>query len=228
VAEIAGPMLFTLIFLVYGPILFLIASGLLSVYLTFSGYIPGRTRIGWTLLGVTLAVFFPIVAWTAGTETAGVGALFYILFLSMLLALQAPLFVELITLIPDRSKGLKLLKVHTEAEKKVNQDDLPGAIEEYEKTIAADPLDFDARLRLAELCCENKQYQKAAAAYENFLKKADKLEMGRHCSVLTRLSEIYAEHLGKVEKARGLIRIIIEKYPTTKYARYANDRLQNL
>jgi tetratricopeptide (TPR) repeat protein len=219
-------MLFTLIVFFIGPIVLLIGLGVLSNYLTFSGYFPGNTRIGWTLLGVALAVFlFPLIFMLRSEQAAGVGMLAHIVFLCLLLALQAPLLAELITLIPDRSRGLKVLKVHSEAERRVNDDDLPGAIEEFDRIIAEDPHDLEARFRLAEICCRSNEYRRAATTYEALLKSAKKLEISSHCVALTRLSEIYAQHLGDVGRAREIINTIIEKYPDTKYARYAKERL---
>ncbi len=222
-------MLFTYIFFVLGPIVLLIGLGILSNHLTFSGYIPGNTKIGWTLVCAALAVFFwPLILMLRSEQAGGVGILLHIIFLSVLLAMQAPLVAELITLIPDRSRGLKALKVHSEAEKRVNDDDLSGAIEEFERIIAEDPHDLEARFRLAEVCCRNNEYRRAATTYEALLKSAKKLEMSSHCVALTRLSEIYAQHLGDVGRAREIINSIIEKYPNTKYARYAKDRLSTL
>lgn len=222
-------MLITIIFL-FGPIIVLFALGVVSIHLTSSGYFPGRARVGWALFGITLAVFFPMAAWRAGTGAAGVGALFHILFLSLLLMLQAPLLVELITLavMPDSSRGLKVLKVHTEAEKKVIQDDLPGAILEYESIIAEDPGDIEARFRLAELRYQNKEYRKSASAYEALLEHKQELDIDRHCSILTRLSEIYAHQLGDVETARAFVQRIVSEYPDTRYAVYARERIDNL
>ena len=218
-------MLFTYIFFVVGPIVLLTGLGILSNYLTFSGYIPGNTKIGWTLVCAALAVFsWPLILMSR-SEQAGVGILLHIIFLGVLLAMQAPLVAELITLIPDRSRGLKVLKVHSEAEKRVNDDDLPGAIEEFDRIIAEDPHDLEARFRLAEICCRNNEYRKAATTYEALLKSAKKLEMSSRCVALTRLSEIYAQHLGDVGRAREIINLIIDKYPDTKYARYAKERL---
>jgi tetratricopeptide (TPR) repeat protein len=175
-------------------------------------------------------MFFPTTVWRAGAGGLGIGALFHIIFLSLLLMLQAPLLVELVTLavMPDSSRGLKLLKVHTEAEKRVIQDDLPGAILEYESIIAEDPGDIEARFRLAELRYQNEEYRKSASAYEALLGHSQELDMDRHCSVLTRLSEIYAHQLGDVETARAFVQRIVSEYPDTRYADYAREHIDNL
>ena len=211
-------MLITIIFL-FGPMIVLFVLGVVSIHLTSSGYFPGRARVGWALFGIALAMFFPTATWGAGTGGgAGVGALFHIIFLSLLLMMQGPLLIELITLavMPDPSQGLKLLKVHTEAEKKVIQDDLPGAILEYESIIAEDPGDIEARFRLAELRYQNEEYRKSAAVYEALLGHSQELDMDRHCSILTRLSEIYAHQLGDVETARAFGHRIVSEYPDTR------------
>ncbi|UCD59000.1 MAG: hypothetical protein JSV16_07830 [Candidatus Hydrogenedentota bacterium] len=208
----------------------LIILAVFSIFLAYSGYLPGRTYIGWTVLGLYGAVFL----WFAGVWLSKLQSPFSLFFaaicLALLLALQGPLVLGLMsqTVMPDPSKGLKLIKVYTEAEGKVAQDDLAGAITEYEKVIVENPDDVAARFRLAELCCENREYRKGAMVYEALLAHADKLDISQHCSALTRLSEIYVQHLGDVESARRHIQTIIRMYPGTKYAAYAIEHLGNL
>jgi len=203
----------------------------LSVRLANSGFFAGREDVGWILFGGVLILYISFVAaWYRATgEVTGWEAL-YIIFLAVLILPLGVLGAELVTLtfMPDPSKGLKYLRAHTEAEKKVAQDNLPGAIEEYENLIAKDPNDIPARMRMAELCSEIEDFEKAAKAYEGTLKKAHLLGVDRHCSVLTRLSEIYARNLGEPERARELVRVIVDKYPDTEYAAFARERLENL
>jgi len=208
----------------------LLALGGVSIYLAYSGYIPGHTDLGWAFLGVYLIVYLMFaIAWVS-TITGPFSSMFAVVGLALLLALEAPLVVELVSqsVMPDPSKGLKLIEVHTEAERKVAEDDLPGAIAEYEKVIAENPVDVVARFRLAELCYEDHKYHKAVTAYEALLSYTQKLDISQHCSALTRLSEIYAQRLGDVESARRHIQTIIETYPDSKYASYARARLDNL
>jgi lipopolysaccharide biosynthesis regulator YciM len=141
-------------------------------------------------------------------------------------ALAAETIVE--TFMPDRSRGLRLMRFYTEAEKKVIEDDLPGAIEEYEKVIAEDPDDMRARLRMAELCGEAEQYNKAVATYEAILARSEKLSRSEHCSVLTLLSDIYSKHFHDGDRARKNIQAIIDRYPHTSYADFARERLARL
>ena len=208
----------------------LLVLGGLSIYLSFSDYVPGHTTIGWAILGTYLFFYllFAIV-WLA-TVHDPFSSLFAVVGLALLLAVEGPLVLELVSqsVLPDHSKGLKVIQVHTEAERKVTEDDLPGAIAEYEKVIAGNPADIVARFRLAELCCQNKEYRRAIAAYEDLLKSGESLDISQHCSALTRLSEICARQLGDMENARRHIQTIIETYPGTKYADYAVDRLGNL
>ena len=158
-------------------------------------------------------------AWLKDMGDAG-GLFIAAITLALILMTQGPLLFETITqsFVPNSSSGLKLLKVHTEAEKKVIEDDLPGAIAEYESIVAKDPEDLDALYRLAEICCQNHDYAKAAKAYHAIVARGRDLGIGQHCSALTRLSEIYANNLGDIEKARKCIRTIITEYPETKYA----------
>ena len=226
-------MLLTLILFFFGPILVLLGLGLLSIQLTFSGYIGGRPSVGWTIAGTALAIF---LACTAGlsrissSSEAMFGALFHIMLLGLLLALQAPLVIELVSqlVVPDPSRGLKLMKSYSEAETRVAAEDLTGAIKEYEKVLSKDSGDVTARLRLAELRCQNGEYRRAAADYEALLAHPKKLGISRHCSALTRLSEIYSQHLDDIENARKHIRTIMDTYPKTKYADYASEHLKTL
>jgi tetratricopeptide (TPR) repeat protein len=213
----------------------LIVLAVISILLTRDGYFERRTYPGWILFGVYLVIYLAFaIRWmsnlTLGTAAASFEAIRAFVTFSLLLALQGPMVAELITqmMMPDPSKGLKILEVHTEAERLVAQEDIPGAITEYEKIVEAEPEDALARCRLAELYFEVKAYKKAVAAYEAYLEHADKISVGDHCFTLTRLSEIYAQHLNNPQTARERLRTIVEKYPDTKYADYAQDRLEIL
>ena len=216
---------------------FMLALGLLifmlifSVRLAYSGILVGRAYIGWIYVLIYLLIYFPFaVAWYRDLTTASATTILHVIFLVFLILPLGALAAEtiVVTFLPDQSKGLKLIKVYTEAEKKVVGDDLPGAIEEYEKIIAEDPDDLKAQIRMAELCGEAEQYDKAAAAYEAILEGSKELGREQHCSVLTLLSDIYAKHLCESEKARQNIQTIIDKYPDTEYAEFAKERLANL
>ena len=222
-------MIITFLITIAFVVVLLILSGL-SIYLALSGSLPGHTQIGWVLLAVYMVVYMTFAFGWLGRIGGSALSVYSIILLILLLAPQIPLVIGLLgqALIPDPSKGLKLLKVHSEAEKWVNQDDLPAAITEYEKVIAEDPDDIDARVRLAELFCQSEEYRKAATTYGFLLRHPKKLGMARHCSVLTRLSDIYAHNLDDIDTARRHIREIIDTYPNTTYARYAMDRLDNL
>ena len=64
-----------------------------------------------------------------------------------------------------------------------------------------------------------------AELYEALLEHGKKLGMSGHCTALTRLADIYSVHLGDQERGNTHIRTIVEKYPNTKYAEYARERL---
>ncbi len=201
-----------------------------SIKLASSGLIPGRTYLGWGFLFIFLIVYLEFWGLWLKRLSDPFEQLLAMLVLAGIGATQLPLVIELVTqtFLPDRSKGLKLIKVHTEAERKVIEDDLPGAITEYERIVAGDPDDLDAFYRLAEICCENQDYARAAKAYHAIVAHGRDLGVGQHCSALTRLSEIYANNLGDIEKARKCIQIIIREYPETKYAGHASVRLENM
>lgn len=204
--------------------------GVFSIWLAYSDLVAGRAFLGWGVLACFAVVYAMFAsAWLEDMGDAG-GLFVAAIALALILMTQGPLLFETITqsFVPNSSSGLKLLKVHTEAEKKVIEDDLPGAITEYESIVAEDPDDLDAVYRLAEICCENQDYVKAAKAYHAIVTHGRDLGISQHCSALTRLSEIYANNLGDIEKARKCIRIIIKEYPETKYAGHASARLENM
>lgn len=211
-------------------LLILIVFAVVSVQLAYSDYLPGRTRMGWGLLACYLAGYFTFAVLLLGKVSDPRAYPLIIILFGLLLGTQAPLLATLISYaaIGDPSRGLKILKDYSLAEKKVVEDDLAGAITEYEKIIGEDPDDKPARFRLAELYCENGEYHKAAKAYETLLKEANRLSVNEHCSALTRLAEIYEKQLYDIENARRCMRAIIEAYPGTKYAGYAIEHLDNL
>jgi tetratricopeptide (TPR) repeat protein len=203
----------------------------LAVRLANSGIVQGYEYVGWAYLGAYMVVYIPFVAaWFRATGDISGMEILYIIMFAVLIIPVGILGAELAAqaLVPDSSKGLKLLKVNSAAERKVAEDDLPGAIAEYESALAKDPNDVAARLRMADLCQEAKEYEKAATAYEALAGKPRGLNVGQRCSVLTQLSEIYARHLGQMEKAREAVQKIIDLYPDTDYAKFAGERLKNL
>ena len=209
----------------------LVVLSYLAVRLANSGIVVGRDYVGWAYLGAYMMIYIPFVAawFRAAGDVTGWEILYIILFTVLIIPvgiLAAELAAQ--ALVPDPSRGLKLLTVHSAAEKKVTEDDLPGAIAEYESALAKHPNDVAARLRMAALCQEAKEYEKAAAAYETLAGKPRDLNMDQRCSVLTQLSEIYARHLGQMEKARGAVQKIIDLYPDTDYSKFAKERLENL
>lgn len=221
------------LYLYPGAVIALAVLGIISIKLTSSGYISGRPDLGWALFGIAAAILFTTIALMSRGDTIDfgtIGTLFEIVFLCFLFGLQTPLALELLalTIVPVPGKGLKLLKVHSAAERKVIEDDIPGAIAEYERIVADDPKDFPAQYRLAELFCENKEYEKAAKAYRRFVSRGSELGVDQRCTALTRLSEIYAQNLGDKESARKCMQVILKEYPNTKYAGHAAARLENL
>jgi tetratricopeptide (TPR) repeat protein len=216
---------------------FTLALGLLivalisSVYLAYSGILVGRAYIGWIYVVIYLLIYFPFaVAWYRDLAAISVTTILHVTFLVLLILPLGALATETIveTFWPDRSKGLRIMRFYTRAEEKVIEDDLPGAIEEYEKVIAEDPDDLRARLRMAELCAEAEQYDKAVATYEVILTRSEELGKSQHCTVLTRLSDIYSRHLFDVHRARENIQAIIDRYPDSSYADFARERLARL
>jgi len=208
----------------------LIGLVLLSLQLAFSGNLEGRMLRCWMLV-IAVEIYTKELVGTYVNHAPDQASRFTIGIIGVILYLsQAPLLIALAIegFSFSRSKGLNLLEVHSEAERLAVDDDLPGAIREYARIVAEKPGDIDSMSRLAELLTENGEHGKAVKVYEDLLEHADKLKMARHCSILTRLSELYAHHLNDTEKARAFTQTIIREYPGSKYARYAMDRLKNM
>jgi hypothetical protein len=216
-------------FFVFGGILLVMI--VVSLWFAFSGWVDRYTTPGWVFLAVFSAVYISFCkVWFGSLVDSPSGimvSLMSVVLSGLILATQGPLLIELISrsVLPDPFRSMKILKVHSQAERKVVEDDLPGAIEEYEKIIAGDPGDIEARFRMADLCYQNKDYRKAVEAYQALLELSEKLDLSQQCSALMRLSEIHAGNLGDIEGARKYLEKIIEEHPETKFSEYATERL---
>lgn len=215
-------------FIISGALLiFFIAT---SLWLTFSGRLEDNLSLGWIFLLAFFGVYFHFCLLCFKDANDVFSALLAVAVSALTLATQGPFVLELVSksLIPNPSKGLKLIKVHSEAERMVAGDDLPGAIAEYERLTAEDPDDIAARFRLADLCYQNKDYPKTIEVYKALVAHKGKLDMHQHCSALMRLSEISAQQMSDIEGARRYLEEIIKEHPNTKLAGYAMNRLNNL
>ncbi len=208
----------------------LLVLAVVSMHVAFAGNLEGRAHLGWILLIVSCALTYEFIGrWMAThpgpTTKILVGCVGAILF-----GAQTPLLVALITHTFSfrGTGGLKLLEVHSRAEQLISEDDLPGAIAEYEDILTQTPDDLDVWILLADLLYKNGEHRRSAGAYEVVLNQSQDLAVHRHCLVLTRLSELYAHHLDDMARARGFVETIIREHPGTKYARYASDRLNNM
>jgi len=217
----------TLFFILLIP---LVALSLVSIYLTVTGFFPGRTHLGLLLLIIILVLTYELIGTWMVINPGPFNKLMAGFIATLIIMSQAPLVLELIArgALTENTKSLNLLKAHSEAEKLVTQDDLPGAIKKFEHIVAENPEDVDLLLRLADLLYQNGDYQKSAETYQALLVHSEELDVARHCSTLTRLSELYANQRGDDEMARRCIQTIINEHPGTRYARYAANRLQNI
>jgi tetratricopeptide (TPR) repeat protein len=207
----------------------LIGLAILSLNLAFSGNLAGRSHIGWIVLLVSI-VLTEVIIGAFMSAAPDIPTRFLIgCFGVALFGCQAPLVITLIAQLssPNRSKGLNLLEAHSKAERLVTEEDFPGAIGEYRRIVDAKPEDLSSLSRLADLLYDSGEIRKAAGIYGELLKHADELGMASHCSVLTKLAELYSG-LDDVEKARAYAEAIIRSYPGSKYAGYARDRINNM
>jgi tetratricopeptide (TPR) repeat protein len=211
-------------------LILLIALCVLSIRLAYSGDVAGQTWKGWILLLFILVLTIEVIGTWIYLNPDPFNTLFAGLFGALIFGSQCPLLLELIgqTVAALRTKNLKIIEVYSEAEALAAQNDLPGAIREYQRIVAEKPEDLDPLFRMADLMYQNGDHLKSAGAYQRILEHPQELGVERHCATLTRLSELYANQLGDVEKARGFVRTIIKEHPDTRYAKYAASRLRNM
>ena len=117
-------------------------------------------------------------------------------------------------------------KTYDIAEKLTSEGRYTEAVAEYEKVIEEDPEDVDARLLLGDVQCKMDQYELAARTF------ADALELDlppeQWCHIANRLADILALKMGEPHEAVRMLNRIAKKYPKTKFARYARERIERI
>ena len=201
-----------------------------SLWFAFSGNVEDHSQLGWLLLGAFAAAFlfffislFRIVVDPRVLYISVIGSV-------LILMTQGPLLFELLSrsFFSNSAGNLTLMKSYSIPERMVSEDDISGAIAEYEKLIREDPADIVARFRIADLYCRTTKYEKAVQAYETLVSLKGKLDVNQHCSALMRLSEISAQQLADIASARQYLERIIREYPESRMAGYAAERLKTL
>lgn len=103
--------------------------------------------------------------------------------------------------------------------------DTARAIASYESIAAAEPGNFEVRLRAAELCRKESAFDKAAAFYRDVQHRAAKDEDVRASLRLIDLYMIWPEHKGK---AMTELRRLMDRYPGSPIAESSRKALANL
>ncbi len=189
---------------------------------------PGAGCAGLVLLAVA---FFAIL----GLATQEFGhnprtLLFVVLLIGAVVAtLYSPFIASVFSSFFERvlfPPGGGEIKSYDIAEKFASQGLYSEAIAEYEKAIEEDPEDVNARLFLADVYCKMDQYEQAARTLLETLEHD--LPAEKWCHIANRLADILVQKTGAPDEAVRILTRIVEKYPRTKFARYAQERIERI
>lgn len=121
----------------------------------------------------------------------------------------------------------KVSKTYGRARTYLVNEKYPEAIEEYRKAWEEDPDDVNAILQIADIYNHKlKDYKKAIPEYEKAL--AMRIDDNQWVFVRNQLADIYAQPLKQPRKAIAQLKEIIAKFPQTKYAQQAGERIKRL
>ena len=118
------------------------------------------------------------------------------------------------------------IKSYDLAEKFTSEGRYSEAIAEYEKAIEEDPEDVNARLFIADVCCKTDQYEQAARTLLETLEHD--LPAEKWCHIANRLADILVQKMSEPNEAVQILAKNDEKYPRTKFARYAQERIDRI
>ena len=122
-------------------------------------------------------------------------------------------------------KVARISRDYSRARSLAAQGKFEEAIEEYRREVEKDPENVMLRLEIAEIySSEMKEYSRAVSELEECLKV--NLGPTQGASVLNRMADIYDTNLGEPEAALAALRTIQEKWPGTKLAARAQERIR--
>ena len=118
------------------------------------------------------------------------------------------------------------IKRHDIAQKLTSEGRYSEAVAEYQKAIEADPEDVNARVLIADVYCRMDQYEQAARTLLEALEQD--LPAEKWCPIANRLADIFVQKMSEPHEAVQVLKRILEKYPKTKSARYARERIARI
>jgi len=117
-------------------------------------------------------------------------------------------------------------KTYDIAEKLTSEGRYTEAIAEYQKAVEEDPEDVEARLFLAAVYCKMDQYELAARTFTEALELD--LPAEKWCHIANRLADVLVRKMGEPHEAVRTLNRITKKYPRSKFARYACERIERI
>jgi len=126
------------------------------------------------------------------------------------------------------TSGIKLSRSYTPAQVHMAKGEYEKAIEEYRKVLKEDPDDTIAQCEIADIYFRRlNEPKKALAEYYKALEQKD-YDRGLWVFAVNRIADLYSQELKKPDWAVIELRRIIEKFPDTKYAKRAKERIERL
>lgn len=124
------------------------------------------------------------------------------------------------------NKG-KVSKDYSRAKWLLTQDRFAEAIEEFRKALQEDPHNVSIRMEIAEILSRHqKDFLQALSEYEACLKLP--LTEAQGASILNRIADIEEQNLGDPHAAAAALSRVVERWPGTKAAERAEQRIRTL
>lgn len=124
------------------------------------------------------------------------------------------------------NKG-KVSKDYSRAKWLLTQERFEEALEEFRKTLEEDPHNVTIRMEIAEILSRDlKNFVQAISQFEACLKLPVSEAQG--ASILNRIADIQEEGLGDCHAAVATLRRVLERWPGTKAAERAEQRIRTL
>lgn len=121
----------------------------------------------------------------------------------------------------------RVSKDYSRAKWLVTQERFEEAIEEFRKALEEEPDSVTIRMQIAEILSRDlKSFVKAISEFEECLKLPVSEAQG--ASILNRIADIQEESLGDRHAAVAALRRILERWPGTRAAERAEQRIRTL
>jgi outer membrane protein assembly factor BamD (BamD/ComL family) len=147
---------------------------------------------------------------------------FAVAFTVLMTRLVANIFVALIY--GERREPEK--ELYGKARKLIVERQFSEAIKEFSKILEGKPDDEYSRLQIAEIYAEHlKNYSKAIEEYKKLIEM--KIDENSAISALSRLADLYGDHLNEPRAAAEMLEEIVRRYPDSPNANRARKRLKS-